>query len=234
MIDVAVIAHVIVEKHIERILRRGKERGPRERILRFGAHVLSDRDLLAVVLGSGTAQCDVFNLADTVLRVLERENYVIAPRALMKIPGLGPAKATKLAAAMEFGRRVLVPRSYRIAQPSDAVPLLQHYADRPQEHFISISLNGAHEVLAIRVVSIGLVNRTLVHPREVFSDPIKDRATAIVCAHNHPSGNVMPSRDDRGVTKSLREAGDILGVRLLDHIIFSAQSYYSFLDHDEL
>jgi DNA repair protein RadC len=95
---------------------------------------------------------------------------------------------------MELGRRVVAPRNYRIRQPGDAVPLLQHYADRPQEHFLTVTLNGAHEVTAIRVVSVGLVNRTLVHPREVFADAVTDRATAIICAHNHPSGNVHPQR----------------------------------------
>ncbi|MFW5826585.1 MAG: RadC family protein [Alkalispirochaeta sp.] len=207
---------------------------PRERILTAGADTLSDRDLLAVVLGSGSSACDVFTLAGRVLAVLDRENYHSSPEALMKIGGMGPAKATQLAAALELGRRVMAPRNYRIRQPGDAVPLLQHYADRPQEHFITVTLNGAHEVERIRVVSIGLVNRTLVHPREVFAGALTDRATAIICAHNHPSGNVTPSDDDRLVTQSLTEAGEIIGIRLLDHIIFSPSGYYSFLDHGEV
>ncbi|TVR69163.1 MAG: DNA repair protein RadC, partial [Spirochaetaceae bacterium] len=169
-----------------------------------------------------------------VLRVLERENFETSPSDLMQVNGMGPAKATQLAAAIEFCRRVLAPRNYRIRQPSDAVPLLQHYADRRQEHFIAISLNGAHEVNAVRIVSVGLVNRTLVHPREVFSDALKDRAAAIIVAHNHPSGNVQPSGEDRAVTETLVEAGDILGIRVLDHIIFSPREYYSFREREEL
>jgi DNA repair protein RadC len=145
---------------------------PRERILRRGVETLSDRDLLAVVLGSGSATCDVFTLAARVLSVLDRDNFMSDPEELMRIGGMGPAKATLLAAAMELGRRVVAPRNYRIRQPGDAVPLLQHYADRPQEHFLTVTLNGAHEVTAIRVVSVGLVNRTLVHPREVFADAV--------------------------------------------------------------
>jgi DNA repair protein RadC len=207
---------------------------PRERILSRGVETLSDRDLLAVVLGSGSATCDVFTLAGRVLAVLDRDNFESDPAELMRIAGMGPAKATLLAAAMELGRRVVAPRNYRIRRPGDAVPLLQHYADRPQEHFLTVTLNGAHEVTAIRVVSVGLVNRTLVHPREVFADAVTDRATAIICAHNHPSGNVTPSADDRLVTQSLQQAGEILGVRLIDHIIFSARGFYSFLDHGEL
>lgn len=209
-------------------------RGPRERLLETGPHVLSDQELLAVVLGSGHAGCNVFALAAQVLRALERASFEVSPRDLMRVNGMGPAKATQLAAAIEFCRRVLAPRNYRIRQPSDAVPLLQHYADRRQEHFISVSLNGAHEVHAVRIVSVGLVNRTLVHPREVFAEALKDRAAAIIVAHNHPSGNVQPSSEDRAVTETLMEAGDILGIRLLDHIIFSPREYYSFREREEL
>lgn len=187
-----------------------------------------------MVLGSGHAGCNVFTLASHVLQVLERENFETSPKDLLQVNGMGPAKATQLAAAIEFCRRVLAPRNYRIRQPSDAVPLLQHYADRRQEHFITISLNGAHEVNAVRIVSVGLVNRTLVHPREVFSDALKDRAAAIIVAHNHPSGNVQPSGEDRAVTETLVEAGDILGIRVLDHIVFSPREYYSFRERDEL
>ncbi|WP_234969098.1 RadC family protein [Alkalispirochaeta americana] len=208
--------------------------GPRERLLGEGAHVLSDQDLLAVVLGSGHQGCGVFALAQRVLGVLEESQFRATPQELMSVSGVGPAKATLLAAAVEFCRRVLAPRNYRIRHPSDAVPLLQHYADRRQEHFLAISLNGAHEVNAVRIVSVGLVNRTLVHPREVFADALQDRAAAIIVAHNHPSGNTDPSAEDRAVTRTLTEAGDILGIRLLDHIVFSSQGYYSFRENDEL
>lgn len=199
-----------------------------------GPHVLSDQELLAVVLGSGHAGCNVFNLAGQVLRVLESSSFETTPRTLMQVNGMGPAKATQLSAAIEFCRRVLAPRNYRIRQPGDAVPLLQHYADRRQEHFIAISLNGAHEVNAVRIVSIGLVNRTLVHPREVFAEALKDRAAAIIVAHNHPSGSTEPSGEDRAVTETLVEAGDILGVKVLDHIVFSTRGYYSFREREEL
>ena len=114
------------------------------------------------------------------------------------------------------------------------LPAIRHYADRKQEHFLSVSLNGAHEIIAVRVVSIGLVNRTIVHPREVFADPLTDRAAAVVVAHNHPSGQVQPSMEDRDVTRRLKSAGDTLGMKLLDHVVFSTLGYYSFLEHGEL
>lgn len=100
-----------------------------------------------------------------------------------------------------------------------------------QEHFLCISLNGGHEVIAVRTVSVGLVNKTQVHPREVFADPITDRASAIIVAHNHPAGSLEPSREDITVTQQLKSAGQTLGIQLLDHIIFNHRGYYSFLEN---
>jgi DNA repair protein RadC len=110
------------------------------------------------------------------------------------------------------------------------LPLIRHYADRRQEHFLCVSLNGANEIIATRVVSVGLVNKTQVHPREVFADPITDRASAVIVAHNHPSGSLEPSKEDIDITGQLRSAGEILGIRLLDHVIFNSKGYYSFLE----
>jgi DNA repair protein RadC len=112
--------------------------------------------------------------------------------------------------------------------------LIQHYADRKQEHFLCVSLNGFNEVMAVRVISVGLVNKTHVHPREVFSDPITDRASAVIVAHNHPSGRVEPSKEDIEITRQLKSAGEILGIKLLDHIIFNRTSYYSLLEKNEI
>jgi DNA repair protein RadC len=110
------------------------------------------------------------------------------------------------------------------------LPLIRHYADRKQEHFICVSLNGANEVIATRVVSVGLVNKTQVHPREVFADSITDRATAVIVAHNHPSGSLEPSREDFEITDRIKSPGEVLGIRLLDHIVFNQKGYYSFCE----
>ena len=99
-----------------------------------------------------------------------------------------------------------------------------------QEHFLAISLNGAQEVLSINVCSIGLVNRTIVHPREVFSEALAQRATAIIVAHNHPSGVLEPSAEDREVTRRLKKAGDILGMPIIDHLVFSEEGFISMLE----
>jgi len=122
----------------------------------------------------------------------------------------------------------------RISTPADVLPLIQNYADRKQEHFICVSINGANEVIKSRVVSVGLVNKTQVHPREVFADPITDRASGIIVAHNHPSGSLTPSMEDKEITEQLKSAGETLGIRLLDHIIFNHKGYYSFLESGEL
>ena len=126
------------------------------------------------------------------------------------------------------------PRRRRIDKPEDILPLVVHWADRPQEHFLVLSLNGAYEVLCIRVVSQGILDRTIVHPREVFVDPIRDRAAAIVCAHNHPSGSLEPSKEDKALTHRLQSAGSLLGIPLLDHVIFTGAGYYSFLEEKGL
>ncbi|MEA1876827.1 MAG: JAB domain-containing protein [Bacteroidota bacterium] len=122
----------------------------------------------------------------------------------------------------------------KITQPSDVLSSIQKYAYKTQEHFLSISLNGNHEVIDTIVVSVGLVNRTLVHPREIFRQAIFNNASAIIIAHNHPSGNMQPSAEDVQITKRIFEAGKIVGIEVLDHIIITNKGYYSFLEDGAL
>ena len=122
----------------------------------------------------------------------------------------------------------------RVRVPQDAYIALKRYHRNRKEHFFTITLDGSHSIISIRIVSIGLVNRALVHPREVFYEAIRDNATSVIIAHNHPSGHTDPSSEDRDVTRRLSEAGDILGIRILDHVIFSPKGYHSFLEHGEL
>lgn len=207
---------------------------PRERIFAVGPGILSDRDLLALLIGTGVRGRHVLKVAEEVLSLLESDNFVVGPQQLLAVHGLGKAKAAMISASLELARRIIAPKNHRIRFPADVYPVVSHYADRKQEHFLALSLNGAHEVIACRVVSVGLVNRTLVHPREVYADALTDRAAALVVAHNHPSGRTEPSPEDREVTSRLRVAGETLGVRLLDHVIFSLEGYYSFLEHGEM
>lgn len=124
--------------------------------------------------------------------------------------------------------------SIQISFPSDAVQAFQTYARRRQEHFVVLTLNGAHFTIRRHVVTIGIANRTIVHPREVFWPAVKDNAVAIIVAHNHPSGHVEPSEEDRQVTARLKEAGNVMGIPVLDHLIIGRDRYYSFLENGAL
>jgi len=206
---------------------------PREKLFAKGASALSDEELLAILLGSGSREHCVRVLAQKTLAVLDNKNGNLQVSDLCALKGIGAAKGSVIAAALEFSRRRIRPEGIAIRQPGDILPLIQHLSDRKQEHFICVSLNGAHEVIATRVLTVGLLNSSQIHPREVFCDPIVDRACSIVCAHNHPSGNVKPSPEDRRVTEILQDAGKLLGINFLDHIIFSRRAYYSFKEDCE-
>jgi DNA repair protein RadC len=203
-------------------------RGPREKIGEHGIESLSDEELVRVLLGTGTRGISLEKLAARVLSFMDQAPEVPKPDYFKRIKGVGLAKASVLSAAMELGRRRYRPSSPKVNSADDIFSLVSHYADRKQERFIVVSLNGAHEALAVRVASIGLVNRTLIHPREVFADPLMDRAAAIAVAHNHPSGQLEPSQEDIEVTRRLAGAGYTLGINLLDHLIFSQSGFWSF------
>ena len=207
---------------------------PREKLLRKGASALSDQELLAVLLGKGTASMDVMALAAKLARLIDEKGLQVKADDLSQFDGVGDAKATLILAAIEFARRRIKPEGSKIETPADLLPHVRHYADRKQEHFLCASINGANEIQNIRVVSIGLIDRSPVHPREVFADALADRAAAIIVAHNHPSGGVNPSQSDINITAQLKAAGGILGIELLDHIIFNRTEYFSFLEAGRL
>jgi len=207
-----------------------KHERPREKLLARGAKALSDQELLAILIGKGTPGMDVMTLAGKLVKVVDEKGLELHSDDLLQFDGVGDAKATLILAAIEFARRRIKPEGTKIETPADILPLIRHYADRKQEHFISTSINGANEVMNIRVVSIGLVDRTSVHPREVFADALIDRASGLIVAHNHPAGSLVPSAWDIEITKQLKEAGDVVGVTLMDHIIFNRTGYYSFLE----
>ena len=211
-----------------------KDDRPREKLLRKGAAALNDQELLAVMLGKGTPELDVMTLAGKLLPAIDEKGIGIREEDLESFAGVGNAKAALIMAALEFARRRIKPEGAKIQAPADLLPHVRHYADRKQEHFLCASINGANEILNIRVVSIGLIDRTTVHPREVFADALADRAAAVIVAHNHPSGGIEPSAHDIEATAQLKAAGAVLGITLLDHIIFNRAGYYSFLEAGKL
>jgi DNA repair protein RadC len=203
---------------------------PREKLCFKGKEALSDRELLAILLGKGSKKHDVLSLAQKLVEVIDKKGMDIAVDDLIDFDGVGKAKAAVILAAFEFVRRRIKKEGITFEKPSDIVPLLRHYADRKQEHFLCISLNGANEIQNIRVVTIGLADRSHVHPREVFADVLVDRASAVILAHNHPSGSLEPSAEDVAVTKQIAQAGQIMGIAVLDHIIFNQREYFSFVE----
>ena len=207
---------------------------PREKLLSKGAASLSDRELLALLMGTGTRGINVMTVAARLSRIIDEKGFGICIEDLMAVEGVGPAKASIILGAIEFARRRIKPDGIKIETPADILPLVRHYADRRQEHFLCATINGANEVLNVRVVSIGLIDRSPVHPREVFADAVADRASAIIVAHNHPAGSLEPSPADLAITHQLKQAGEHLGIALLDHIIFNRTAYSSFLEEGRL
>ena len=207
---------------------------PREKLLEKGARALADHELLAIILGKGSQKNDVLALSKKLVKTIDEKGLAFKATDILEIDGIGEAKATTVAAAFEFVRRRIKPEGLEIKFPVDVLPLIQHYGDRKQEHFICVSINGANEVMNVRVVTIGLVNKSQVHPREVFADVISERASAVIIAHNHPHGELKPSEEDIKITRRIKESSKILGINLLDHIIFNAKGYYSFVENGEL
>ena len=210
------------------------EQRPRERLISKGPEALSDAELLAILLNTGIKGKNVFELAEDLLALLDRSRENPPVQELSKLFGMGSSKACSIAAMLELGRRRWGATGSIVKYPDEIFSLVRHNADRKQERFISLSLNGAHEVLAVRLVTIGLLNRTIVHPREVFADIIQDRAAAFAVAHNHPSGKLSPSLEDDEVTERLLKAAEILGLHFLDHLIFSETAWWSYRQNGRL
>jgi DNA repair protein RadC len=201
---------------------------PREKIAAKGASALSDTELMEAIIGRGTKEKDVREIARDICGIL-RENREIRYKDIRAIEGIGPTKASQIMACFEMGRRYFAPEPAggKVTKPDDILPFVAHLRDKRQEHFCCITLNGAGEVLGNRVITVGLLNHSLVHPREVFADAITDRAASIICVHNHPSGSLEPSSQDIAITAQLKEAGSLVGIQLIDHVIVTKTSHLS-------
>ena len=205
---------------------RRKDLRPREKLQARGAEALSDYELLMAIIGSGTQYADVTKLAREVQKLLKEKGSELAYEDLLNVKSLGPAKATNIMAGFELWRRQFeVSERPIIDSPEKAVEQLSDIRDKKQEYFVCLTLDGANRLIAKRIITIGTLTASLVHPREVFADAITDRAASIIVAHNHPSGNLEASDADTLITERLREAGSLLGVPLVDHIIVSSKSF---------
>ena len=201
-----------------------------EKIHQYGVKAISDCELIeGLIKPYLTARADI---RKTALEVLETLNSADATlESLSSIKGVSRELASGILIALEVGRRKGERRKRAITCPADIYTEIRHFADEYQERFICMALNGAHEVLYSREVTKGLLNRTVIHPRECFTDAIKGHAAAIIIAHTHPSGNLSPSEDDKEITIRLVKAGELLGIKVLDHLIVTQDGYYSFLEH---
>ncbi len=201
---------------------------PREKLIARGAGALSDAELLAVIIGRGIPGRDVLQVAAETEKVIgDAPPDRISIGDLLRIKGMGEAKAAQIVAAFELARRHLLKERIQIKEARDVLPFVNEIRDKRQEYFVCLSLNGAHEVIENRVVTVGLLDSNQVHPREVFADPLVDRAAAVIFAHNHPSGNPSPSPEDIALTKRLVDAGKLLGINVLDHLIVTKRGYLS-------
>lgn len=201
---------------------------PREKLREKGAASLTDEELVAAILGMGTAGIDVRTMSRQVASLIHDYREDLTLDHLLSVPGMGLAKAAQILSAFELARRYLLKETVKIQSAEDVAPLLADIAGKSQEHFVCITLNGANEIIEKRIVTIGLLDRSLVHPRDVFADVIVDRAAAVIFAHNHPSGDLEPSDADLKTQEQLVQAANILGIRVLDHVIVSRKGYFSF------
>jgi len=210
-----------------------REDRPRERLLRQGAESLSNQELLAILLRTGTKEESVLVLANRVLNVFERLHHLkhATIEEMMAIKGIGEVKAIQLIAAIELGRRLAQKHNdekFTIRSPQDAATyLMPDMTSLNQEHFVVLFLNIKNQIIHKQTIFIGSLNASIVHPREIYREAVKRSAASIICAHNHPSGVPTPSTEDIEVTKRIVEAGYIIGIELIDHVIIGDHQYIS-------
>ena len=205
---------------------------PREKLAKYGPEKLSNSELLAILLRTGGKGINVVEMANKILKKFSGDGLAKANfKELKNTFGLGPAKACEIIACFELGRRLLQNKqSALLLSPKDVWNELKDIRDNKKEHFVVFYLDNRNQEIKREIISIGTLNANLVHPREVFEPAIAHSAAQIIVAHNHPSGDPEPSEDDIIINKKLVEAGKILGIELLDHIIIVKQGYISFKD----
>lgn len=208
--------------------RTGSKMKPREKLVKYGVGNLSDLELVQLLIGSGNKQASMQSISKQILKLLQEKGSSITFAELSRIKGMGIAKTSEVIALFELGQRYLMPADKpMISDTDDAVEQLKDIRNKKQEHFVLLTLDGANRLISNTTVFQGTLNQSLVHPREIFAKAIEDRAASIIVAHNHPSGSVEPSSEDIEITNKLKEAGNLLGIRVLEHIIITRHAYWS-------
>ncbi len=203
---------------------------PREKLEKYGPEKLKDEELLAILLRTGTKKLDVMKLSQKILRDFKDEKILdVSIKDLQNIHGLGLAKSCEIVACLEFGKRKLKDKKTNILlTPKDVWVAMADIRGSKKEHFVVFYLDSRNQEIKREIISIGTINASLVHPREVFEGAIKNNASSIILVHNHPSGDTEPSQDDIEVTKKLVYAGKILDIQVIDHIIVTIKDFKSF------
>ncbi|SFE24190.1 DNA repair protein RadC [Paenibacillus catalpae] len=213
------------------------EERPRERMMQYGAEALSHTELLAILLRTGTKRESAVHLAGKILKECGslRNLLDMSMNELTAIKGIGPAKAVQLRAGIELGRRIVRSGQGEIVtvrKPQDAANyVMEELRYLKKEHFVCLFLNTKNHIIARETLSVGTLNASLVHPREVFRAAVKAGSASIICVHNHPSGDPMPSPEDITLTKRLVEAGELMGIEVLDHLVIGDGRFISLKEH---
>ena len=225
--------------HIKTIKEIPVDDRPREKMANKGATALTDAELVAILLRTGTAEKSALDIASELTAdggLYKRLASITRLNELMNIKGLGQAKAATVLAALEIGRRIASAKpveKIHLSCPQDVAEfLMPRLRYSVKEQFIVILLNGKNKVVGTEVISEGSLSSSVVHPREVYASALLHHAAAIMVAHNHPSGDPKPSNEDREITSLLAQSGKVLGIPLVDHIVIGDGTYYSFLENE--
>ena len=214
---------------------------PRERLLALGVEKLNNEELLSILLKTGSKDQSAKDLANNILKKVGSIHKLgdINYHILRKIKGVGDAKACSILTAIELGKRIRTTNSSLInIQITNSRIVFEYFnnlfLNKKQEHFYCIYLDNRKKVLEVKLLFIGTVNQSLVHPREVFKEALLLSASSIICIHNHPSGNMSPSKDDLELTNRLVNIGLLMGIVIIDHIIIGNNEYYSFMENGNI
>jgi DNA repair protein RadC len=211
---------------------------PREKLIKKGASALKKEELIAILIRTGTKGQNALQMAKSIVKNYDEKKLLNATyQELKNIYGVGPAKAVQILVAFEVGKRLYKEKEKSdvyINSPEDVVEEVKEIRESKKEHFVALYLNARKKLIHKEVISIGTLDASLVHPREVFEPAVRELASQVIIVHNHPSGDEKPSEEDIKITKRIKEAGSLLGIDLADHIIITKKDYFSFSDSREL
>lgn len=225
--------------HLKLVKRRIKDlppsTRPREKLITSGSTNLTDVELLAILLGTGSAKQNALSLSATLLKRFPLEKLLyVASEELVRFPGVGKAKASRIVAALELGSRAFAPISMTksvIRSTVDVVALLRDIVEKRQEYLVVLYLNARYELIQKEIVGQGSLNHMLITAKEIFAPALVSPCASIIIVHNHPSGDPTPSDDDIGFTTRIHEAGEVMGIPMLDHVIVAKSGFFSFRDN---